>query len=285
MKEPGLISASKIRALCASDVKPLAGVLARAYGLPHNFEFPVREYLHRRAAATFVADLDGSPAGLVIGNDYGATAYVSMMGVDPAFQRCGIGAALMSGLLAWARERRFAAIELDATPSGEALYAGFGFVEAGRTLVYAAAARGGNRRAARPFAAGDRAAVLAADRLAFGADRSDVLLPLLESRANSVFVSGPRGAVHGFAVAQPRSELLGPVVATDAATAAGLIDAARSRLPAGHRLNVPSGNAGVQALLAARGYRLSHSLAHMLIGGPPQAARDRLFARINLGHG
>jgi GNAT superfamily N-acetyltransferase len=280
-----MISVSKIRALRAADVKPLARVLAQAYGSPHNFELPLEGYLRRRAAATFVAEVDGRPAGLVIGNDYGATAYVSMMGVDPALQRHGIGRALMDDLLAWARERRFAAIELDATPSGQALYAACGFVEAGQTLVFGAAAGGGDARAARPYAAADRDSVIAADRQAFGADRREVLSPLLESRANTVFVSGRRGAVDGFAVAQPRSELLGPVVATDAGVAAQLIDAARTRLPVNHRLNVPSGNRGAQTILAARGYRLSRALAHMLLGSPPQAARDRLFARINLGHG
>jgi ribosomal protein S18 acetylase RimI-like enzyme len=280
-----MISASTIRALRAADVKPLARVLAMAYESPHNFELPLEGYLRRRAAATFVAAVDGRPVGLVIGNDYGTTAYVSMMGVDPALQRRGVGSALMDALLAWSRDRRFAAIELDATPSGQALYAAFGFVEAGQTLVYAAAARGGDSRAARPYSAGDRDAVLAADRAAFGGDRSDVLLPLLELRINTVFVSGPRGAVDGFAVAQPRSELLGPVVAPDAGSAARLIDATRARLSASHRLNVFSGNRGAQAILTARGYRLARSLAHMLLGTPPQAARDRLFARINLGHG
>jgi ribosomal protein S18 acetylase RimI-like enzyme len=280
-----VISAATIRALRAADVKPLARVLAQAYDSPHNFEVPLEGYLRRRAAAAFVADAEGRPAGLVIGNDYGSTAYVSMMGVDPVLQRRGIGSSLMSGLLAWARERGFAAIELDATPSGRELYAAFGFVEAGRTLVYVAAARGGDRRAARLHAAGDQAAILAADRQAFGSDRSDVLLQLLEARTNAVAVSGRRGAVDGFAVAQPRSELLGPVVAADAAGAARLIDAARAVLPAGHRINVPSGNDGLEALLVARGYRLARSLAHMLLGVPPQAARDRLFARINLGHG
>jgi ribosomal protein S18 acetylase RimI-like enzyme len=142
-----MISALRIRALAAADVKPLARVLARAYESPHNFELPLEGYLRRRAAATFVADAEGRPAGLVIGNDYGSTAYVSMMGVDPALQRRGIGSSLMNGLLAWARERGFAAIELDATPSGRELYAAFGFAQAGRTLVYVAAARGVRRRA------------------------------------------------------------------------------------------------------------------------------------------
>jgi hypothetical protein len=64
-----------------------------------------------------------------------------------------------------------------------------------------------------------------------------------------------------------------------------LIDASRARLSPTHRLNVPSGNRAAQAILTARGYRFLRSLAHMLLGTPPHAARDRLFARINLGLG
>jgi ribosomal protein S18 acetylase RimI-like enzyme len=185
-----------IRALRAADVRRLGNVLARAYESPHNFELPLEEYL-RRAAATFVAEVDGVPVGIVVGNDYGTTAYVSMMGVDPAMQRRGIGSALMRALSAWAQQRRFDAIELDATPSGSPLYARFGFTPAGRTLVYVAGGAGGDARAARRYGAADRAAVLATDRHAFGADRGDVLRPLLEWAPNAVVVSGPRHAADG----------------------------------------------------------------------------------------
>jgi hypothetical protein len=50
----------------------------------------------------------------------------------------------------------------------------------------------------------------------------------------------------------------------DAAGAAALIDALRTRLAGTHRVNVPSDNRVAQAILQARGYR---------------------FARINLGYG
>jgi hypothetical protein len=193
----------------------------------------------RRAAATFVAEVDGAPVGIVVGNDYGTTAYVSMMGVDPVMQRQGVGSALMRALSAWAKQRRFDAIELDATSSGSPLYVRFGFTPAGRTLVYAAGGAGGDARSARCYGAADRAAVLATDRRAFGADRGDVLRPLLEWAPNAVVVSGPRHAADGYAVAQPRSDLLGPVVAPDAASAAALIDASRTRLAGPRRARHP----------------------------------------------
>ena len=273
-----------VRALRAADVRRLGNVLARAYESPHNFELPLEEYL-RRAAATFVAEVDGVPVGIVVGNDYGTTAYVSMMGVDPAMQRRGIGSALMRALSAWAQQRRFAAIELDATPSGSPLYARFGFTPAGRTLVYVAGGAGGDARAARRYGAADRAAVLATDRHAFGADRGDVLRPLLEWAPNAVVVRGPRHAADGYADAQPRSDLLGPVVAPDGASAAALIDASRTRLAGTHRVNVPSDNRSAQAILQARGYRFARSFPHLVLGRLPLAARDTLFARINLGYG
>jgi len=274
-----------IRSLRAADITVLGGVLARAYESEQNFELRLEAYLQMRAVATFVADLDGKPVGMVVGNDYGPVAYVSQMAVEPALQRRGIGTALMAGLTAWADERRFAAIELDATPSGAPLYARFGFLKAGQTSVYHAVARGGDVRAARPYAAADREALFAADSRGFGADRRDVLRLLIDSAHNAVVVTGPPGAVDGYAVAQPRAELLGPVVASSAAGAARLIDAARTYLPARHRMSVPSDNRMARAIVAASGYRLSRSLAHMIRGTRPRAARQTLFARINLGQG
>lgn len=280
-----MIATLTVRRLRTADVAALARVLGRAYESQQNFERRLRTYLEARGVATFVADLDGEPVGMVVGNDYGPIAYVSQMAVDPIFQRRGIGARLMDGLTAWADSCGFMALELDATAAGEPLYARYGFTTAGQTIVYHAVTRGGERRAARRFCAGDRDAVLAADARAFGADRSDVLRHIVGVAPNVAFVSGPVGNVHGYAVAQMHSDVLGPVVAPHAAAAAHLIDAARAYLPALHRISLPSDNRAAHAIVAARGYRCEKSLAHMVRGRRPRAARQSLFARINLGQG
>jgi predicted N-acetyltransferase YhbS len=275
-----------IRSMRASDVPELAAVLARAYQTDQNFEWRLGSYLRMRAVATFVAECDGKPVGMVVGNDYGPSAYVSQMAVDPVLQRRKIGSALMDALIAWCDARGFAGIELDATPSGAPLYARHGFVAVGETRLYTATRAGGDARAARRYLAADRDGVLAADADAFGADRSDVIRLLLDEPQNAAFViGGGRRNVSGYAVAQPITGLLGPVIAPAPNAAAQLIDAARAHLSIAHRIAFPSDNAAAGPILTARGYRCQHSLAHMVRGARPAAAQLKFYARINLGQG
>jgi hypothetical protein len=192
---------------------------------------------------------------------------------------------LMDALTAWADRRSFAAIELDATAPGAPLYARYGFVASGQTLVFEAATAGGDVRAARPFVERDREALFRADAQAFGADRRDVLRPLLESAHTAVVVTGPPDALDGYAVAQPQRGVLGPVVAPSATAASRLVDAARAHLSVPHRVNFPAENSVTQALLSERGYHRLRKLEHMIRGTRPPATRQALFARINLGQG
>jgi GNAT superfamily N-acetyltransferase len=289
-----MIAPVEVRPLRADDLAALDGVLTRAYG--RSFARRLASYLEMQALGTFVAVLDGSPVGMVIGNDYGALAYVGQMAVDPPFQRRGIATALMNDLIAWADARGFAGIELDATPVGAPLYARYGFAAAGETRVYESPQRGGalgsgvlplsgDPRAARPYAPDDWAALIAADARAIGGDRAEMLRLLIDDDQNIVVVSGPPGSVTGYALAQRLAQTLGPVVAPDAATAAGLIDAARDALACAHRLHIGSASPALEAILAARGYRLVRSLAHMVRGTRPAAARETIIARANLGQG
>ncbi len=280
-----------VRPLRAADIGTLAGVLNRAYHSEQNAELRLRASIDTPAFATFVAVLDGVPVGMVIGNHYGRSAYVSQMAVEPAFQRRGIATRLMDELSAWAQECRFEAVELDATTAGAPLYARYGFGAAGHTDVYASElgtagtlAAAGTARA-RPYDRVERDAVFAADRVAFGADRCVVLGLLLDAMPEAVRVIGSAGRIDGYAVAQVRPQVLGPVVAPDAAAASALILAARQLLPAVHRLQIPAGNLEAAAIVASSGYRRIRSLSHMLHGTLPPGRRERLFARINLGQG
>lgn len=64
------------------------------------------------AALSLVADVDGRVAGFAMGEMYGADAYLHELDVDPAFQRQGIGAALVSGFVEAARAKRALAVYL-----------------------------------------------------------------------------------------------------------------------------------------------------------------------------
>ncbi len=278
-----MISSLTIRPLVAEHVDALNGVLVRAYG--QSFIGRLRRYLVSARVATFVAELDGVPVGMVVGNDYGSIAYVAQMAVEPSLQRRGIATALMEELIAWADAIGFAALELDATPSGAPLYARFGFIEVGQTQVFTGVLPGGERGAARPYVTADRETLLTADARAFGADRSEMLCLLLDSVQTTALVTGPVGRVEGYAFAQRDVETLGPIVAPNPAAAAALIDAARTALPVVHRLNANAANEAVAAILAERKYQLVRSLSHMVRGTRPAAQRSMIYGRANLGQG
>jgi len=264
----------------------MTDILARAYvNSGHFFRTRLETYLTMSRVQTFVAEHDGRPAGMVVGNDYGKAAYVALMGVDPDLHRRGIGTALMDALIAWADDRRFGCVELDATPMGAPLYLRYGFGDSGETNVYTIEHHGDFGSPSRAYSAADRDALFACDREAFGADRSAVLERLLEDDANAAFVEDAAGTLCGFAFAQPRAELIGPVIAPDMQTAARLIRSAHACLRGPHRVAVPSENTQAAEILAPHGFHLARSLRHMLRGTPPVAVRERIYARTNLGQG
>ena len=274
-----------IRRMENGDVPALAGVLARSYASSED-ALRARLYaaLRQRGLESFVAEVDGALAGMVLGHDYSAIAWVALMGVEPAMQRRGVGDALMRALLAWADARAFAAVELFATPAGRPLYVRHGFVDADEAQIWNATAAGGDVNAARAATRADREAILALDRESFGADREPVLSQLLDDQANRVFALGTPSRLDGFAIAQCPASVLGPVVARDPEGAARRLDAARAAMPAPHRLNIPGTDENA-ALVASRGYLFDRSARRMVRGALPSAARERILARINLGHG
>src|SRR5262249_29903737 len=76
----------------------------------------------------FVADLDGAPAGTVTTCVFGGVGWVGMMLVDPGERRRGVGRELMLRALEFLESKGVRSVRLDATPMGEPLYRGLGFV-------------------------------------------------------------------------------------------------------------------------------------------------------------
>ena len=274
-----------VRQLRADDFEALNAVLSRAYQSVHDYRPRLRTYAQMARAQTFVIDVDGAPSAIVVGNDYVTSAYVSLMGVDPALHRRGLATRLMEALLAWSDERGFACVELDATAAGAPLYERFGFRDAGSTAVYTNTAAAGPNGAVRVATQADRAALLACDRDAFGADRAEMLDRLAERTGSSVFVAGTAARIDGYAVAQREAGAVGPVIASDAQLAADLFDAARAALAAPCSVSIPADNAAAIALVEARECTFARSLRHMVRGSRPPAARARIYARANLGQG
>lgn len=270
----------KVRLLAPTEVEAAAELLGRAYHWSDKraLGMRLRSALAQRGARVFVAEEGGALAGMVIGNGYGPLAWIALMAVEPALQRRGVGIALMEALVAWLDESGVACTELAATAEGVGLYRRYGFVETGATEVWQCDAAGGDASAARRLT--DRVALHALDREAFGGDRAAMLDLALDTPENVAF-----GVEGGYAIAQPWiGGVLGPVIAPDAASAARLVDAARSALPAGHKIHILP-NAEWQRLLAERGYVKQRFVVDMRRGAPPPRDLKRVFARINLGQG
>jgi ribosomal protein S18 acetylase RimI-like enzyme len=274
----------RVRRVRADDVAALDAIMRAAYGVELPYHERIASYLRQRGALPLVAEHGGRVAGAVFGNDFGTSAYVSMMGVDPALHGRGIGAALMAELLAWCEQRGFHDVRLDATPAGARLYERLGFLDFGETIGFARE-RVAELRAAAGVAAAqpaDFTTIARLDGAAFGADRSPMLEPLLA--AHEAFVAPDE---RGYVVVQRTSAgaTLGPWIALDPATARDLLDAALAaagaRAPA---LYVPSTNQAALDVAAAAGFVVRRTLRHM-IRGAGATPSEAMFGRANLGQG
>lgn len=176
-----------------------------------------RFFLDHGSASLAVQDgaVTGSVAWLPFGGDF---AWLSMMLVDPAARRGGIGSRLMEAAL---EALKGAHVRLDATPAGEPMYRKFGFLDEYR-LARTKVAGGGGRVLpdVRPIMAYDLPEVCARDREVFGADRAALLADLLQRGPDLAWIG--RGAYcfgrPGYLFPQ-----IGPVVAEDAAGARDLV--------------------------------------------------------------
>lgn len=275
-----------IRSLRAQDVAAVADVLRRAYPDQPDFTARLHGYLTIQKMHTFVADAGGVPVGVVIGNDYTTCGYISLMGVDPRVQRSGVATHLMNALIGWADRKQFGWLELDATPAGAPLYRRFGFTDIGLTTVYTSSESRANHAPDLAQPSFERAELFAFDRLAFGADRSEVLGALIDQPNTTLFTAADdAGRLAGYAIAQRGAAQIGPLVTNDPRVARILLTRARARLPDVHRISVTSSAPSAAVLVAGEGYTFTRSLAHMVRGSLASAARERLYARINLGQG
>jgi hypothetical protein len=174
-----------------------------------------RIFLDRGRA--FVAVEDDAIVGSVAYLPFDTFTWLSMMLVDPAARRSGIGTRLMETCLDAIGDT---CVRLDATPFGEPMYRRFGFVDEYPLQRARAEGPGAFCPAARPIAAGDLPAIVARDREIFGADRSALLADLLRRapdlawQTESSYCFGRPGHI------RPQ---IGPLVAPDSIAARDLL--------------------------------------------------------------
>ena len=247
-----------------------------------------RFLLDRNPGRFVVAVRDGRVIGSGGAVCYGtALAWVCMILVDPNERGHGIGTRIVQGVLD--RLTDLSAVGLDATPHGQGVYAGLGFVETGRLLRVEAAAsaphgapeqRPPDAARVRPIGPRDLDRVLALDQVVFGADRAD-LLRWAARQAPALCRVDEAGAIVGYCFGRrgSRSRQIGPVTARDAATARALVAAAMHAEPGGRVvLDVPAGRADWLAMLKEMGFAVQRPLIRMFRASRPPGRPPRQWA-------
>lgn len=218
--------------------------------------------------------------GTALTTPYGdEAATINMVIVDPAWRGKGLGRRLMDGAMALAGGRP---LRLVATRDGLPLYERLGFRETGRVLQHQGECRPLPEPPSPdivPAAADDRAAIAGLDRLAFGADRGELIARIAE--AGRFLVLRSDGAVTGFSALRDfgRGRVIGPVVAPNLDSAKRLMAPFMSEC-AGTFLRVDTtATTGLAAWLTENG--LAHVGGGVAMQRPvltPQAAPVSTFA-------
>jgi predicted N-acetyltransferase YhbS len=278
-----------IRLLLDSDIESAEKILSSSFQRSHGWRADLLLYRKLQPDGYILAELDGTPVGMVGATIYSTFAYVGLMAVRPDSQRRGIGLALMQHLLHWLDQQQIPLVLLDASPTGQPLYEQLGFMPYGKVEIFQ---RPGGGMACscpprvKPISAPDLNLITGPDIKAFGADRSRVLRLLLEDYPGRAFLSpGGSGQISGYLFAQENR--IGPWVMPDGADAEELLQAALSlQFPGPVTVAVPGENKGAATLLQRYGFESSRVNRHMGRGpGAPTGQREKVFGQTSLSLG
>jgi GNAT superfamily N-acetyltransferase len=264
-QKPGAVL---IREMNVGDIPAGLG-LCRASGwnqTEHDWRYVLMAAPHGALAAVENGRVIGSVATL----PYGPFAWISMVLVDPAARRKGLGTRLLDRGLALVPESTVA--RLDATPAGEPLYRKLGFIaEYGVTRWRLDAKRRGEplATAARPLQSPDWPAIHEMDARAFGASRAALLTRLAGEAPEYAWVAERNGRLDGYLLGRHGHvrEHLGPLVAGTPETAAWLLDACLDAHPGrAVFLDAPDDHRSWSAALAERGFAVERPFLRMYRG-------------------
>jgi GNAT superfamily N-acetyltransferase len=242
-----------------------------------------RRFLAMQPDGCFVADVEGAVVGTTVACILGDVAWIAMVLVDEAVRGRGIGTALVRHALDFLDRRGVPSVRLDATALGRPLYERLGFAP-----QYELARFGGPPQAVdveatstiREGRPGDIQEVLEIDRAVTGADRRKFIERLFAERPQSLKIAEERGQISGFSTVRygRRAVQLGPCIASAAAGAALLADAAASVAGQSVFLDVPIPNLPAVQLAASLGLAVQRNFVRMCRGRTIDDDCARLWA-------
>ena len=195
--------------------------------------------------------------------------WISLILVAKSVRRRGFATWILQRIIEHLERNQLVPV-LDATPAGEAVYTALGF-RAIEPLTRWRGEGGGTAAPPVPSASPDDfGQILALDRQAFGADRSDILTDFL-GRPGTVCFSDPHG--RGFVMSRLGQTVrqLGPLVATDETAAVQLLDRALAAVGGPVLIDVPDRETMMCRRLLAQGFTAERPFMRMALG------RDRGF--------
>jgi len=278
-----------IRPFCKDDMEAVDGVLRSAFKTSYERKDNLKRYLEIQSCGPFVARMDDEIVGFGAAMDFGPFAYVGKMGVDPRFQRRGVGGNILEAILGWLKNRKCPTALLDASTYGAPLYEKFGFIESDLTAVMQQ-----QNTMKNPKMKGNRVKtglvefpkLLSFDKPLFGADRLQLLRSYFDDDPMRFLISYDKlDQVDGFLVAQSR--VIGPWVAKTAEVAEGLMqEAMEFSFEVNPTVFVSVSNRVALDLLSRYGFEKQRTQRHMYKGRSIQ--RDRkgsIYGQANFSFG
>jgi ribosomal protein S18 acetylase RimI-like enzyme len=265
---PSSGAAVQIREMGLADI-PAGLALCRASGW-NQTEHDWRHFLTTAPHGALVAVEHGQVIGTVATLPYGPFAWISMVLVDPAARRRGVGTLLLERGLALIPDPIVA--RLDATPAGEPLYRKLGFLgeyRLARWFLDVDTRGASSATAARPLTSADLRAVHDIDARVFGASRATLLERLAAEAPEYAWAVERDGRLQGYLLGRHGHvrEQLGPLVAESADVAERLLDACLAANPQrAVFLDAPDDQQAWTAALASRGFAIERPFLRMYRG-------------------
>ena len=271
----------KLRTMTATDIP--AGMRLKELAGWNQTPADWRQFLEYCPRGCFAAEVEGKVVGTAATIVYEERfAWIGMVLVDPEYRGRGIGTRLLEKTIEYLDEIGIGTMKLDATPQGRPIYQKLGFqdeYEIERWLLKRPAPAAAEAPELTPVTD----AVLQLDREIFGADRSRLLQSLATENPDFAMARKGGDGIAGYTFGRhgTLADHLGPWIARDEETAAGLLDEflRRSR---SEKVFVDGlkERRFVSGLLAARGFTVSRPLTRMVRGPNHYPGRPDLLCAI-----